>query len=161
MWSGLGFGEAETRGSAALGDDAEAIILEISEAVSASLDELHLSVKALGDAVGFGKSPQGRDLGQPGAEGRGEGEHGREVALLKNREKAQENPQDALHCQRARCLNPSSEISERDPFHAESFSKIMECQGVALRLSLKNWGMRRRGSDNGSHLKKQKSRDQR
>ncbi len=65
MWSGLGFGEAETSGSGALGDDAEAILLEISEAVSASLDELHLSVKALGDAVGFGKSPHGGDLGNP------------------------------------------------------------------------------------------------
>ena len=69
MWSGLGFGEVETGGSAALGDDAEAIVLEVSEAIGASLDELHLSVEALGDAVGFGKSPHGGDLGQPGLEG--------------------------------------------------------------------------------------------
>ncbi len=71
-WSGLSLSESETRGSAALGDDAETIIFEISEALSASLDELHLSVKALGDSVGFGKSPHGTDLGQLGAECGGE-----------------------------------------------------------------------------------------
>ena len=63
MWSGLGCVEAETGGSAALGDDAEAIVLKVSEAIGASLDELHLSVKATGDAVGLGKSPHGVDLG--------------------------------------------------------------------------------------------------
>ena len=38
MWSGLGSAETETSGSAALGDDAEAIVLEVSEAIGASLD---------------------------------------------------------------------------------------------------------------------------
>ena len=69
MWRGLGFGESETSASAALGDDAEVIVLEVSEGICASLDELHLSVEALGDAIGFGESPYGGDLGQPGAEG--------------------------------------------------------------------------------------------
>ena len=64
VWSGLGFGEAETSGSAVFGDDSEAIVLEVSDAIAASLDTLHLSVEALGEAVGFGKSPHGGDLGQ-------------------------------------------------------------------------------------------------
>ena len=70
MRSGLGFGEAKTSGSAAWGNDAEAIVLEVSKAIGASLDELHLAVEALGDAIGFGKPPHGGDLGQPRAEGR-------------------------------------------------------------------------------------------
>ncbi len=93
VWSGLGFGEAETSGSAAFGDDAEAIVLEVSDAIAAFLDTLHLSVEALGEAVGFGESPHGGDLGQLGAEGRCEDEHGRELALLEKRQKAQQHPQ--------------------------------------------------------------------
>ena len=93
MWIGLGFGEAEMHGPAALGDDAEAIASEVSEAIAASLDTLHLSAEALGDAVGFGKSPHGGDLGQLGAEGRCEDEHGRELALHEKRQKAQQHPQ--------------------------------------------------------------------
>ncbi len=61
-WSGLSLDETETRGSAALGDEAEAIVSEISEAVGASLDELYFSVKALGEAVFSGAPPwAGRD----------------------------------------------------------------------------------------------------
>jgi len=40
-----------------LSDDSEAVVKEVSEAVSAALDEFHLSVEAFGDTVGFGKAP--------------------------------------------------------------------------------------------------------
>jgi hypothetical protein len=36
-----------------VGDDAQAVVLEVSEAIGAALDEFHLSVEALGDAVFF------------------------------------------------------------------------------------------------------------
>ena len=38
-------------GSTALCDHAQAVVLEVPEAVGAALDELHLAVEALGDAV--------------------------------------------------------------------------------------------------------------
>ena len=43
----------------ALGDDAQAVVVEVSEAVGAALDEFHLSVEALGDAIVAGEAPHG------------------------------------------------------------------------------------------------------
>jgi hypothetical protein len=43
----------------ALSDDAQAVVVEVSEAVGAALDEFHFSVEALRDAVVSGKAPHG------------------------------------------------------------------------------------------------------
>ena len=54
-----------------MSDDSEAVIVEVSEAVSTALDELHFSVEALGDAVGFGEAPHSSDRFSPGLKGIG------------------------------------------------------------------------------------------
>jgi len=41
---------------AALSDDAQAVVVEVSEAEGPALDEFHLAMEALGDAVVFGKA---------------------------------------------------------------------------------------------------------
>jgi hypothetical protein len=46
-------------------DDSETVVLKVSEAVSAPLNELHLSMEALGEAVVFGEAPRGGDLTPP------------------------------------------------------------------------------------------------
>jgi hypothetical protein len=43
----------------AVSDDAQAVVVEISESVGAALDEFHFAVEALGDGVVFGKTPHG------------------------------------------------------------------------------------------------------
>jgi hypothetical protein len=43
----------------AVGDDTLLVVLEVSEAPGAVLDEFYLSVEALGDAVVFGEAPHG------------------------------------------------------------------------------------------------------
>ena len=48
-----------------MSDDAQAVIVEVSKAVSAALNELHLSVEALGDAVIFCKAPHGDESVSP------------------------------------------------------------------------------------------------
>ena len=53
---------------AALSDDTEAVILEVSKAVSTALDEFHFSMEAFSDAVVFGKAPHGRERFAPGVE---------------------------------------------------------------------------------------------
>ena len=60
-------------GGAALGDDAEAVVIEVSEAVGAALDEFHFAVEAFGDAVVAGEAPHADDLLRPIMEGLGEG----------------------------------------------------------------------------------------
>lgn len=40
-----------------MGDDSQSVVIEVSEAVSAALDEFHFSVEAFGNAIVFGKSP--------------------------------------------------------------------------------------------------------
>lgn len=45
----------------ALRDDPQAVIVEVFEAVSSSLNELHLSVEALGDAVVFAEASHAGD----------------------------------------------------------------------------------------------------
>jgi len=67
---------------AALGDDAEAVILEVSKAVSAALDELHFAMEALGNAVVLGEAPHASDLFTPGGEGLGKSEELREAGGL-------------------------------------------------------------------------------
>ena len=42
-----------------MGDDAQAVVVEISEAIGAGLDEFHFSVEAFGDGVVFGEAPHG------------------------------------------------------------------------------------------------------
>ena len=74
---------------AALSDDTEAVILEVSKAVSTALDEFHFSMEAFSDAVVFGKAPHACDLLLPGGEGLGQGEQWREAGgfeLLNGRE---------------------------------------------------------------------------
>ena len=60
-------------GLTALGDDAEAVVVKVSEAVCAALDEFHFPVEALGDGVGFTEAPHGGDGLCPRGEGSGEG----------------------------------------------------------------------------------------
>jgi len=68
---------------AALGDDAQAVVGKVSEAVGAALDEFHLSVEAFGDAVVAGKAPHADDFLDPVGEGCSEGASGSEAAGLK------------------------------------------------------------------------------
>ena len=60
-------------GLAAVSDDAQAVVVKVSEAVGAALDEFHFSVEAFGDGVGFTEAPHGGDGFGPGSEGPGEG----------------------------------------------------------------------------------------
>jgi hypothetical protein len=46
----------------ALGDDAQAVVFEVSKAASTALDEFHFSAVAFGDAVVFGESPHAGDF---------------------------------------------------------------------------------------------------
>jgi len=62
-----------------LGDDTEAVILEVSKAVSAALDELHFAVEAFCDAVVFGEAPHAGDLLVPGGEGLSQRDQRREA----------------------------------------------------------------------------------
>jgi len=57
----------------ALSDNAKSIIVKVSKAVSAALDEFHFSVEAFGDAIVFSKAPHGGNRFDPGFEGLGEG----------------------------------------------------------------------------------------
>jgi hypothetical protein len=57
----------------ALSDNAKSIIVKVSKAVSAALDEFHFSVEAFGDAIVFSKAPHGRNRFDTGFEGLGEG----------------------------------------------------------------------------------------
>ena len=61
-------------GLTALGDDAQAVVVEVSEAVSTALDEFHFAMEAFGDAVVACKSPHGGDGFEPGLESPGQGE---------------------------------------------------------------------------------------
>ena len=56
-----------------MSDDAQAVVLEVTEAVGSALDEFHLSVEAFGDAVVLRKAPHGGDGSGPLGEGLGEG----------------------------------------------------------------------------------------
>ena len=52
--------------------------MEVFEAVSPTLNELHLSVEALGDAVIFGKAPHGHKSLSPGVKRFGQADEGLE-----------------------------------------------------------------------------------
>lgn len=52
-------------GLTALSDDAKAVVVKVSEAVSAALDEFHFPMEALCDGVGSGEAPHNHQL-QPG-----------------------------------------------------------------------------------------------
>ena len=65
---------------AALSDDAPAVIVEISKAISAALNELHLSVEALGEAVIFCKAPHGNESVSPRVKRFGQADEGLERA---------------------------------------------------------------------------------
>jgi len=64
-----------------LSDDAQAVVVEVSEAVGAALDELHLSMEAFGDAVVLREAPHARDLLRPVREGACEGGERSEAAV--------------------------------------------------------------------------------
>ena len=59
-------------GSAALGDDAQAVVFEIPEAIRASLNKLHLAVESLGGPVVAREAPHAGDRFDPVFEGVGE-----------------------------------------------------------------------------------------
>ena len=63
-----------------MSDDAQAAIVEVSKAISAALNELHLSVEALGDAVIFCKAPHGDESVSPRVERFGQAGEGLERA---------------------------------------------------------------------------------
>ena len=52
-----------------MGDDAQAVVVEISEAIGSALDEFHFSVEAFSDAVIFGEAPHGDEGFLPILEG--------------------------------------------------------------------------------------------
>lgn len=56
--------------------------MEVLEAVSAALDELHFAVEALGDAVVFGKAPHADDLLTPACEGFGKSDQRSKTTVL-------------------------------------------------------------------------------
>lgn len=59
--------------STALGDDSQAVVLEVSEAIRSALDELHLAVEAFGDSVVARKPPHAGDRFLPVLQGIGQG----------------------------------------------------------------------------------------
>jgi hypothetical protein len=65
----------------ALSDDAQAVVVEVSEAVSTALDEFHFAVEAFGDAIVFGEAPHAGDFLLPAFEGIGQGDDWSEAAL--------------------------------------------------------------------------------
>lgn len=54
-----------------MSDDSESIILEVFEAVSAALNEFHLSMKTFSDAIILGKSPHASNRFKPSLKGLG------------------------------------------------------------------------------------------
>jgi len=50
---------------AALGDDAQAVVGKVSEAIGTALDEFHLAMEAFGNAVVAGEAPHAHDLFSP------------------------------------------------------------------------------------------------
>lgn len=59
-------------GLAALGDDTQAVVFEVPEAVCAALDEFHFPVESFGDAVVLGEAPHAGDGFLPFEQGSGE-----------------------------------------------------------------------------------------
>ena len=55
-----------------MGDDAQAVVFEVSKAIGPSLDEFHLPVEAFGDAVVLGEAPHACDGFLPVEQGSGE-----------------------------------------------------------------------------------------
>ena len=56
-----------------LSDDAQAVVVKVSEAVSTALNEFHFSMEAFGDGVGSGEAPHGADGLGPRGECPGKG----------------------------------------------------------------------------------------
>lgn len=65
-----------------MGDDAQAVVFEVSQAVSSALDEFHFSVVAFGDAVVAAEAPHPHDFFFPVFQGLAEGFHGLESTVL-------------------------------------------------------------------------------
>ncbi len=59
----------DLRVSSALGDDAQAVIFEVAEAIRTPLNEFHLAVESLGDPVVAGEAPHAGDRFDPVIEG--------------------------------------------------------------------------------------------
>lgn len=49
-----------------MSDDAQAVVIKVTQSVGAALDEFHSSVEAFGDGVGSGEAPHGRLWTVPG-----------------------------------------------------------------------------------------------
>ncbi len=57
-----------------MSDDAQAVVVEVPEAVSTALDEFHFALESFCDAIVAEKSPHGGDGFEPGLEGPGQGD---------------------------------------------------------------------------------------
>ena len=74
-----------------MSDDAEAVVVKVTEAVGSALDEFHLSVESFGDAVVLRKAPHGGNGSRPLGEGLGEGLQGCELATLQSGDELEES----------------------------------------------------------------------
>ena len=119
---------------AALSDDAQAVVGEVSEAVGAALDEFHLAVEALGDAIVSGKSPHGDEGIAPVVEGLGQAHEGFEGALPQVFDQAQEAA-DVGPASLGRLMFEPQEIPELDHLFVERLQGVMGGQEL-LKLVL-------------------------
>jgi hypothetical protein len=65
-----------------LSDNAKSIIVKVSKAASAALDEFHFSVEAFSDTIVFSKAPHGGNGFDPLFEGLGEVSYRAKVAVI-------------------------------------------------------------------------------
>jgi hypothetical protein len=68
-------------GLSALSDDAQAVVIEVSKAVSTALNKFHFAVEAFGDAVVFGEAPHAGDFLLPAFESIGQGDDWSEATM--------------------------------------------------------------------------------
>lgn len=64
-----------------MGDDPQAVVIEVSEAVSAALDEFHFSVEAFGNAIVFGKPPHACNFLPPAIKSFGQSDQRSKMAI--------------------------------------------------------------------------------
>lgn len=111
--------------STALSDDPEPVVVKISEAVGTTLDEFHLSVEALSDAVVLGKAPHAGDLFLPVREGPGQGGERSEAAAGQLSYKAEELAND-------RPALPGSAAFDREYFPEFGHLSMQDTDGRIL-----------------------------
>ena len=71
----------------ALRQDSQAVVFEVLKVVSTALDEFHLSMEALGDAVAVGEAPHADDGLVPGGQGFRQCDDGFEAACFEGFDK--------------------------------------------------------------------------